>query len=667
MKEGNIVKKVIPIGIIAVLSATAIFLGIAFLAGNKDDSGNNATQSASTDSNSVQSETEDDNTTVSAGTTQTSEFLTLKTKDTTAEFDESEAIYISLNGSSISGEGEGYTIDGSVITITAEGIYVFEGTLDDGSIVVNAPDTDDVRLVLNGVDITSTTTAPINIIQADKVIITLVDGTDNSITDNQAATEEADSDDDLPNAAIYSKEDLSINGNGTLVVNANYNNGITGKDDVIIAGGNITITAVNNGLKGKDSVNITAGTLTITAGGDGIKTTNSEDSTKGYIHITGGTIDITSDGDGIQGQNTVFVEDGTININAGGGSSNAAAHSESMGGFGGFGDFDDAESDTDDSTSTKGIKTVTDLIVSGGTITIDSADDTIHSDDNLTVNGGTLDLTAGDDGMHSDTSITVNGGSITINTCYEAIESAAITVNDGTINMTATDDGFNATSGSSTGGMGGMDSSDGSTLTINGGQIYLNAAGDGLDSNGTVVMTGGVVVVDGPENSGNGAIDYAGSFEISGGYLVAAGASGMAQSVSSATDICAVSITLDSTQSADTLFTITDEDGNVILSITPQKTWQTIVVASPDLKSGSTYNYYTGGKLSGSSEQGCGIYTGGTITDADEAGSYTQDSTNTSVGSGNTMGGGQGGFGGDNFQGGGQGGFGGGNRGGGMQ
>lgn len=648
VKEGNIVKKVIPISVIAVLSATAIFLGVAFISGNKSGGSTDTVQSDSEGNNvSADNESGDNNSNVSAGTAQISDFLTLKDKDTTAEYNDSEAVHISLNGTSIEGDGQGYSIDGSSLTINNAGIYVLEGTLENGSIIVNVPDTDDVRLIFNGASINSTTTAPINIVQADKVIVTLVDGTDNSITDSRASTDSDNSEEDIPDAAIYSKEDLSFNGNGSLTVKAEYKDGIVGKDDVIIAGGNFTITASNNGLKGKDSVNVTAGTLNITSGNDGIKTTNSEEASKGYIHITGGTFNIISDGDGIQGQNTILVEDGTINITAGGGSKNAAAHTDDRGGFK---DFNNTTSSTasdssEDSTSTKGIKTVTDLLLNGGTITVDSADDTVHSNDNVIIDGSTLLLTAGDDGIHGDSTATISSGTITIKTSYEGIESAAIVVKDGIVNVISTDDGFNATSGTSTGGMGGMDQSDGSTLNISGGQIYVNAAGDGLDSNGDIIMSGGTVVVNGPENSGNGALDYAGSFEITGGQLIAAGASGMAQSVSNASNVGAVSITMDSSQTANTQFNLTDEQGNVIISTTPAKTWQTIVIASSDIKTGETYKYSTGGSLSGATDQGNGLYTGGTVSSCTEVGSYTQDSAISSVGTGNTMGGG--GFGGN--------------------
>ena len=200
--------------------------------------------------------------------------------------------YIKLEGDSITFEGSGATVNGNIVTITSAGMYSISGTLNDGQIIVDTQDAETVELVLNGADITYSTSAPIYVSNAGKTVITLADGTENYVTDGASYLfEDAE---DEPNAAIFSKDDLTINGNGSLTVNANYNNGIASKDDLKITGGSITVTAVNDGIKGRDSIAVKDGTITINAGGDGMQANNDIDAEKGYVAIEGGTLDITA-------------------------------------------------------------------------------------------------------------------------------------------------------------------------------------------------------------------------------------------------------------------------------------------------------------------------------------------------------------------------------------
>jgi hypothetical protein len=255
-----------------------------------------------------------------------------------------------------------------------------------------------------------------------------------------------------------------------------------------------------------------------------------------------------------------------------------------------------------------------DLTITGGVIQISSLDDAIHSNDSITINGGDLTLASGDDGIHADAALTINGGDLEITECYEGLESAVITINDGTIQLTASDDGINASSRS----RGGFESADG-YVYINGGYLAMDAGGDGLDSNGSIEMTGGVVIVNGPTSNGNGALD-SGSFSISGGFLVAAGSSGMAQSPDESSNQYSVLLNFGATIRAGTLIHIQSSEGEEVLTFAPAKQYETIVLSSPALKS-TTYDVYLGGNATGSARDG--LYEGGINSSGTDIGNFT--------------------------------------------
>lgn len=295
-------------------------------------------------------------------------FETIQLNGTKAEFDASAAVIF----------------DDNTLTIKAGGTYVISGSLDNGQISIDSEDKKTVRLVLNGVEINSADTSVINVMNAEKTVISLEEGTENVLSDGEEYVFE-DSDTDEPNAAIFSKDDLTINGSGRLVVNGNYNNGITSKDELKITGGDIQINAVDDGLMGRDLVAIKDGAIAIEAGGDGIKSSNDEDATKGTIAIEGGEFSIVSGNDGIQSTASVYITDGAYTIAAGGGSPETIATSEGMM------RAPQEEAETVDETasdSAKGIKAVTNLAVSGGTFAIDSLDDAVHSDGDVAISGG---------------------------------------------------------------------------------------------------------------------------------------------------------------------------------------------------------------------------------------------------------------------------------------
>ena len=581
---------------------------------------------------------------VTVGNSSNSTNLNSSNNDSNVIYSDSSADVTTIKlGSTIQINGDGVNVENNTITVTKGGTYQLNGTLSNGQLVVNASDTDKVELQLNGVEITSQTTAPIFIMNADKTTLTLMDGTKNIITDASTYVYE-DATTDEPNAAIFSKDDLKIDGTGSLTVNANYNNGIASKDDLDIKNGNITITAINNGLKGKDSIEIENGTFVIKSGGDAIKSENTTDTTKGWITINGGNFDLVATGDGIQAETNLVVNNGSFNIETGGGSENSSSTSSGWGQWAPPG-YQETNSDTEETTSAKALKAGVNVTIEGGTFNIDSSDDAIHTNDSIVINGGELIISSGDDGIHADTTLEINGGKIDIKKSYEGLESVTLTINDGNIHLVASDDGMNAAGGNDNSAMNNRPgknhfSSGNGMIFLNGGYVYLDATGDGIDANGSIEMTNGTVIVNGPTNGGNGILDYDSNFDISGGLLIGAGSSEMLQtpSTSSTQNTMVVNTNL----SNGTLLNIKDKSGNNVLTFTPSKSAQCIIISSPNLKAGETYTISTGGSSTGTELDG--LYTGGSYSGGAELTTLTLSNTVTTYGSAshgmNIMGGG---------------------------
>lgn len=536
---------------------------------------------------------------------------------------------VALNGDSVTVDGSGATVNGSTLTIASAGTYSISGTLNDGQIRVDTDDEKTVRLVLDGANISCSNSAPIYVVNAGKTVITLADGTENAVSDGDSYVFE-DAESDEPNAAIFSKDDLTINGNGSLTVDAHYNNGIQSKDDLKITGGTIAVNAVHDGIKGKDSVAIRDGTVTVQADGDGIQSTNDKDAEKGYVAIEGGTIAVNAGTDGIQAETSIVISGGTVTVSSGGGSATVSTAED-------WGRWGETQDDTSTSSSAKGIKAGGAVTISGGMITIDSSDDSVHSNGSMAITGGNITLASGDDGMHADSSLEVDGGEITITQCYEGLESTVITINGGTIHIVARDDGINVAGGNDGSSINGrpgqntFEASDDCHLYINSGYIVIDASGDGLDSNGSIDMTGGTVIVNGPTDNGNGPIDYNGAFKETGGLLVAAGSSGMAQAPGTASTQYSLMVTYSSAQAAGTMVHIEDGNGEDVLTFVPTKTYQSVVLCSPDLKKGSTCTIYSGGNSTGTATDG--LYSGGTYTPGTEVESVTVSDIVTYAGS----------------------------------
>lgn len=539
-------------------------------------------------------------------------------------------------------------IDGQNVTITQAGTYQIAGTLGDGALIVESGENAKITLVLGGVSIKNTTGAAIQIGTADDVTIELAEGTTNVLqsgeeVDIATATEG----EEASGGALQSKVDLKIKGKGSLTVLGYLNNGIHCTKDLKIKNGNISVTALGHGIKGKNSVTVSGGTVTVTSGKDGITSDETENEEKGFVTIEDGEIIITSAGDGVSAETTLTVTGGVISIISGGGSANAQQKTDNMRDWW---DFDNSASD-DNSASCKGLKAGKAMMISGGSITIDAQDDALHTDGDMTISGGECILSTGDDGAHAALSLTVLGGKITVLTSYEGLEANQITLAGGELDITASDDGINANGGSDgfSGGFGGgfggrrsdmnsqsgdmtppdnsnmqnppdgnapsgnpptmpgQDAADSTTtddttdkqpvLLITGGKITVNADGDGLDSNGNLRVEGGDITINGPSNGGNGALDIGtengGVGFISGGTLIALGASSMAENFGSTSTQCAFLVTMNSFGAGETI-TITDSQGNVLYTGVTVKSANSVVFSSADLVVGETYTVTIG-------------------------------------------------------------------------
>lgn len=578
-----------------------------------------------------------------------------QTEDTSS--DESQTtniIDITLNNDTILCDSSNVSIDGSTLTITSGGSYSISGTLKDGQIVVDCSDSDKVNIILNGVDVSCSSTSPIYINNADKTIITLADSSDNTITDSRNAKTDDNTDKDISGSAIYSKDDLTINGNGNLTVTGNYNNGIVCKNDLKLSGGNITVKALNNGIKGSDSVTIKNDvSIDISCDGDGIKTdydtTSNKD--KGYIDIESGNITIKSIGDCLKADTYITIDNGTFDLTSNGGYTNGTSHNNDMGGMTPPNDFNpnqdnqnssDSSSDSETTLKSKNISADGDITINSGTFNLNASNDCIHSNSNIIINDGTFTINAGSKGIHSDYDCTINSGNIEVQNSYEGIEGTNIYVNDGTINITSSDDGFNACDNTETAtGSNGFNVSSNAYLEFNGGYTYVNASGDGLDSNGDIKFNGGVVVVEGPTISANGPLDCGDDnniITIDGGTLIAGGAIGMFEipdSTSTQNTIYSVST---SAKAGDTIV-LADENNNVISAIKTSKDMSGVIFSSKDIETGKTYHIYVNPTYNGSFDE-YGLASSGTCSDGTDIGSVEVTSTVNQIGSGSVMSGG---------------------------
>lgn len=435
---------------------------------------------------------------------------------------------------------DGVTVSDGVITITKAGNYKLTGTYD-GQIKVDAADSDMVRLILNNATITNSTGAAINVVEADEVVIYTASGTTNTVSDGSSYSDTASG---SPDAAIYSKSDLTLAGEGTLKVKGKYEEGIHTSDGLVIASGTLEVTAANTGIKGKDYVDILDGTVTVTATKDGIKATNDTDGNRGWVRLSGGTVNISAGDDGFKAERVLEISGGTLNI----------------------------------TESNEGIEAQY-INILDGTVNVTSSDDGINAsystttttDSTSTTSTGTESTTA------TSTKQSAQGGQAP----------------SGTMGQPPAGGGMGGGMGG--GGMGGgtfevVDA----TINISGGTVTVNANGDGIDSNGTATLSGGTLVVNGPFTGGNTSLDTNGDLLLN-GTTVAAGNSGdMFEAPSTNSTSGYVKISNVSNLSAGTTVQVADSSGNVVANykVTNSST-ALILVSSSKITKGESYTVYT--------------------------------------------------------------------------
>ena len=450
-------------------------------------------------------------------------------RDKEIGYDEENSTVIKLSDDSTTCDSDAVQISGNTVTIIDEGTYILSGTLTDGMVIVDAEDTDKVQLVLDGVDITSAESAAIYVREADKVFITTASDSQNTLTNGGTYTA---IDDNNIDAAIFSKSDLTLNGAGFLTITAKAGHGVVSKDDLVLTSRTYQIDAASHGLSGKDSVRIASGSYTIVSGKDGIHAENADDTSLGFVYLADGTFDITSGGDGISAGNWLQADGGVYTVKAGGGSENVQK-SDGEWQFGPGQQTESTDTTEEDTVSMKAIKAAGELILKGGKYSLDSADDTIHSNANITISDGEFTLASGDDGIHADSATTISGGTIDITESYEGIEGLSIDI------------------------------------------------------------TGGETYVSGPTNDGNSALDYNGTGTVTGGIFIAAGSSGMAENFGDSSTQGVMMVTVNS-QAAGSAVSLSDSSGNELVSWTPEKEYTSVIISCPEITTGQEYTLTTG-------------------------------------------------------------------------
>ena len=466
-------------------------------------------------------------------------------RDLAGTYEESEAVKITLSGKTATCDSSNVQIEDGVVTIKAAGVYVLSGTLTDGTVVVDAGDDDKVQLVLDGVSITAADYAAIYAKNADKVFVTLAEDTENTLT---VSGDYVQTDDNNVDAVIFAKCDLTLNGGGSLSVKDTTGHGIVSKDDLVVTGGTYTIDSQDHCLNGKDSVRIADGTFTLSCDEDGIHAGN-DDQQDGYVYIEGGDINISVGDDGIHAEGLLIITGGDIDI------------SKSYEGIEGY-----------------------KILVTGGDIDVAASDDGFNaaggssgsSGDNK---GGSFDGTGDNKGGFGGNP----GGDMNGST------------------PPARPDGNGQSDGTPGGpGMGGagMDADYDAYILITGGTININADGDGIDSNGYLGIAGGNVYVLGPSNNGNGALDYGIYAAITGGEMVAVGGSGMAQGFGDESTQCSALVNFDEWIDAGETITLTDSNGNKLLTYKADKKFDSVLISTSDVKQGETYTLTAGDQTS---------------------------------------------------------------------
>ena len=525
-------------------------------------------------------------------------------RDKEVGYDEDTATVITLSDNASSCDSSSVTISNNTITITDEGTYLLTGSLSDGQVIVDADDKK-VQLVLDSVNINCDTSAALYVKAADKVFVTLASDSENSLSNT---SDFVAIDDNNIDAVIFSKDDLTLNGSGTLTVTAKYGHGIVSKDDLVITSGTYQITAAKHALSGKDSVRIADGVLTLDAGTDGIHSENTDNDAKGFIYIANGDISITADSDGFDAEETLQVDGGNIEVAAG----DDGLHAD--------GDLIITDGTINVTKSYEGLEGMT-VTVEDGDISVVSSDDGINAagdgtSEESSQSGTPPEKPDGSDstedrpeppsGFDKNDNSSANSNSDSNSDSKPADLPGGNGGPGGGNGGPGGGDGApgggnggpgggNGAPGGGNGGPGGgmEEATDYNLIQISGGKIYINANGDGIDSNGNLTVTGGEIYVDGPTSGGDGALDCSGTALISGGTVIAVGSSGMAENFdSSSAQGSMITTVSDSMITGD--ITLTDSEGNTIVSYSPSKEYSSVAISCADLKEGETYTLVAG-------------------------------------------------------------------------
>ena len=422
------------------------------------------------------------------------------------------------------------------IELTKSGTYHLTGSLYDGSISIKGKQDTEVKLVLDNVTIINPTGPAILCYSANNLVIELVG--ENTITDGNTYSSDYD---ENTKSTIYSKADLTFEGEGTLNLTGYYSDGIATNDDLKFKSGTYTISAKDDAMRGKDSVYIKDGTFTINATADAIKSTNETDYNKGFV----------------------LIEDGNFNITAG----------------------------------AKGLKATKSILINNGNYVIITTDDAIHSDGYLGISDGIINISSGDDGIHANKKLEIKNGNIHVIKSYEGLEAQVVAISGGEISINAFDDGINAGGGNDQSSLnkptpGTFDEDANCIVSINGGNIYINTAGDGIDSNGWLYFNGGKTIIDGPTTDNNGALDSGLGTITNGGEVIAIGSSGMATNLGESSAVNNISVYLGQTYPSNTSIEVRDAAGNTLISHLSAKTFNHIAIASKDFTLGTTYHLF---------------------------------------------------------------------------
>ena len=532
-------------------------------------------------------------------------------REKSGSYKASEAVKITLNKTTATVSGSGVKADGSTITITEEGVYIVSGTLEDGQIIVDASDSDKVQIVLDGVHINCETNAAIYVREADKVFITLAENSSNTLG---GGNEYSQIDDNTVDGVIFSKSDLVCNGTGSLTIEADYKHGIVSKDDLVITGGTYKIAAADNGITAKDQLKILDGSFDIDAANSAVKAKNADNAELGNIYIAGGIFTIEAEQDGFHATGSIVVDDGTITVNSGDDGFHAELDTVIHGGT------------ILVEKSNEGLEGKR-VVVNGGDITINASDDGINAansgDDGVNaINPGANAVGSGDDdsnaaSSNNDSSAAVNSGddgSISGEADGKEPQQMPPDTENGSDMQPSQDfDPENAPSDGNApqnfdpgnapsdgdapqkmqGGPGGGGNSE-LYIKITGGTLTVSADGDGLDSNGGLLVTGGTTIVYGPTSDGDSALDYDGSAIATGGTLAAIGSAGMTESFSEDSTQPVITYYCTETQSAATTITLTDSDGSALFTIAPEKAYASIVFTCSEMKLDATYTLTAG-------------------------------------------------------------------------